>query len=347
MSRGLTSHVVKLSVGIFIAGTSLLYAHTQVVHGQAIEWSRQRTGTMAWLHALFFLDSQKGWAAGSKGILLSTTNGGESWSARTLPGSDTVRDIYFADQMTGWLVCERNIYELKGKDDPRAYLLHTTDGGDSWQRVQLSEKDTDLDVRLVRAIFTPDGGALVFGEGGAIFARRDPEIKWVRKQVPTRHLLLGGTFIDQLRGWIVGAGPTILLTNDGGETWELSSLANAKGVRLTAVSFVNSRLGWAVGSDGVVFRTIDGGGTWQPLNSGVTADLNDVKFVSANEGWAAGSQGTIIYTNDGGLHWAVERTGTEHPLERLFFADRSHGWAVGFGGTLLSYGLASTPPLRK
>ncbi|HKG79433.1 MAG TPA: hypothetical protein VKA78_08440, partial [Pyrinomonadaceae bacterium] len=35
-------------------------------------WARQRTGTMSWLHSVFFLDQNRGWAVGSKGTLLRT-----------------------------------------------------------------------------------------------------------------------------------------------------------------------------------------------------------------------------------------------------------------------------------
>src|SRR2546422_672060 len=143
-----------------------------------------------------------------------------------------------------------------------------------WKRVNIV--DVDVDTRLVRAVFSRGGRGWVFGEGGALFATRDAGETWVRLQIPTRHLLLGGTFIDDDRGWLVGAGATILETSDGGDTWHLSKLTDAEGVRFTAASFVDNRLGWAVGLGGKVFRTINGGRTWQPQNSGVAVDLLDV-----------------------------------------------------------------------
>jgi photosystem II stability/assembly factor-like uncharacterized protein len=308
-------------------------------------WVRQPSGTLAWLHAIFFLNEQKGWAAGSRGTLLATTDRGKTWQARRLPTSDGIRDIFFTDESNGWLVCEPNIYELQNKQDPRTYLLQTNDGGSEWRKINLDPKDPDI--RLLRVMFSSPERGWVFGEGGVAFTTRDSGLTWVRLQTPTRYLLLGGTFIDDNRGWLVGAGATILQTSDGGDTWHLSRLFDANGVRFTAASFIDNRLGWAVGNQGAVFRTLNGGRTWQRLNSGVNTDLYDVKFIDASEGWAVGAGGTAIYTLDGGLHWSVEPTGTEHPLERLFFADRDHGWAVGFGGTLLTYVRDSEPSLRK
>ena len=299
-------------------------------------WMRQRIGSLAWLHAVFFLDKNRGWAAGSRGTLLTTVDGGKSWQAESQPTVDVLRDIYFTDDQNGWLLCEANLYDLKGKDDPRTYLMQTSDGGVNWKRINI--QGAEVNIRLVRVIFSR-GRGWVFGEEGAIFTTRDSGVTWTRLQSPTRHLLLGGTFIDDDRGWLVGAGATIIQTSDGGESWHISRLVDASraGVRFGATSFVGNRLGWAVGSGGSIYHTENGGRTWQPQSSGITADLLDVKFLDATEGWAVGAEGAIVHTNDGGRHWTAERSNTEHPLERIFFAGRTHGWAVGFGGTVVAY----------
>lgn len=303
---------------------------------QAGTWARQPAGSMAWLRGVFFIDQNRGWAAGSKGTLLRTEDGGRTWKATAASTEDIVRDVYFIDEQNGWLVCEVNQYQLKNLDDPRSYLMKTTDGGANWTRVEI--KDFDVDSILVRAVFSRGGRGWAFGEAGAIFATRDAGETWVRLRSPTRRLLLGGTFVDNDRGWVVGAGATIIQTSDGGDTWYQSSLPGVeKTVRFTATAFIDNRLGWAVGSAGSVFRTTNGGRTWQRQESGVEVDLFDVKFVDAQEGWAVGAEGTIIHTTNGGGTWTTERSGTEHQLEKVFFTDKSHGWAVGFGGTVVAY----------
>ncbi|HYY59604.1 MAG TPA: YCF48-related protein [Pyrinomonadaceae bacterium] len=313
-----------------------------VASAASAAWSRQRTGTMAWLHAVYFLDEQRGWAVGGSGALLATTDGGQSWVVMRRPTDDALRDLYFADERHGWLVCERSIYLLKEKDEPRAYLMNTTDGGATWRRVDVSGMDADA--RLVRALFTGGGRAWAFGEAGALFATRDGGQSWVRQRVPTHHLLLGGAFLNGTEGWIVGAGATLLQTSDGGETWRAGTIMGPSEVRFTAVSFVDRWRGWAVGGEGRVFATTDGGRNWRAQVSNVSADLYDVRFLDALEGWAVGAEGTVIHTKDGGRRWAREASGTTHPLERLFFVNRERGWAVGFGGTIIAY--APTAPKR-
>lgn len=300
---------------------------------------------MSWLHSVFFIDQNRGWAVGSRGTLLSTVDGGRTWKRKSTPIEDTIRDIYFTDDQNGVLVCERSIYDLRTNDEPRAYLLKTMDGGEHWKRVTI--RGGAIDARLMRAVFSRDGRGWAFGEGGAMFVTNDGGSSWSRLQAPTRYLLLGGAFINERSGWLVGAGSTILQTSDGGETWHQARFAGP-GVRFNATSFFDDRFGWAVGSDGAIFRTINGGRSWKRQVSGVSADLFDVKFLNAAEGWAVGAEGTVLHTQDSGINWKIERSPTPHTLERIFFTDRHHGWAVGFGGTVIAYGASDqTPRLRR
>jgi photosystem II stability/assembly factor-like uncharacterized protein len=322
-------------------------------------WTKQRSGSFAWLHAVYFLDENKGWAVGGRGTLLSTDDGGNTWRVSRRPTEDALQDVYFSDEQNGWLVCERSIYDLKTKEEPRTYLLRTMDGGATWKQVNVIGKDADA--RLVRALFTDAGRGWAFGEEGALYTTRDGGDSWERQRVPTRNLLLGGWFLNSEQGWLVGAGATLLQTNDGGETWRAGTLLGlavapgkneeARRVRFNAASFVDKRRGWAVGAEGRVFTTQDGGRTWSEQASNVVADLYDVKFLDSLEGWAAGAEGTLIHTVDGGRRWTVEPSGTTHALERLCFVGHTHGWAVGFGGTIITYtpnAASPKPPvLRK
>jgi photosystem II stability/assembly factor-like uncharacterized protein len=320
----------------------LLTAHCSLLNAHAAPWTRQQSGTMAWLRAVHFLDQNRGWVVGSNGTLLATNDGGRTWKRLHSPTEDNLRDVYFANEQSGWLVCERDVFKLKTIDEPRTYLLRTDDGGLSWVRVTLA--GFDVNARLVRAVFSDRDHGWAFGESGAIFATRDGGANWTRQTLPTKHLLLGGAFVDEARGWLVGAGATVLQTIDGGVTWHPGIVRDGAGARLTATSSVGSRLGWAVGSAGRIFATTDAGRTWFQQRSSVSVDLTDVKFVDAAEGWAAGAQGTLLHTTDGGAHWLVASSGTSHALERLSFVDQNHVWAVGFGGTIISYTPNASPP---
>lgn len=347
---------LKSILSTFVISCALLFACALNVCG-AGAWKMQSSGTMAWLHAVCFVSEDHGWAVGGGGAMLETVDGGATWRRLQRPTEDTIRDVYFADERIGWIVCERSVYLLKTKDEQRAYLMNTTDGGASWKRVNIkggdkdSNKDSDADARMVRAVFTEGGErGWIFGEGGALYTTRDHGATWARQTVPTRRLLLGGAFLSDDQGWLVGAGATLLQTSDGGETWREGRIASvgpeANGnseasrnasLRFNAASFVDARHGWAVGANGSVYATRDGGRTWRAEDSNTDVDLYDIKFLDALEGWAIGAEGAIIHTADGGVHWTLVPSGTTHPLERLAFINRERGYAVGFGGTIIAY----------
>ena len=310
-------------------------------------WESQASGTLAWLRAVYFVDERTGWAVGSKGALLQTEDGGRTWAVRPRPTEDTLRDVYFTNEETGWLVCDRSIYLLKTKEEPRSYLLKTVDGGASWSRVEVTGQD--VDVLLTRVAFVDEARGWAFGEMGALYATTDGGASWSRQRVPTKHLLLGGAFLEAGQGWLVGAGNTILYNPDG-DGWRAGSSPVSTATRFNAVAFADERRGWAVGERGLLLVTTNGGRAWFAQESNVGVDLTDVKFLDRQTGWACGAEGTIIHTTDGGAHWQIEPSSTRHPLERLSIASRGRAWAVGFGGTIIRYAddaQAAPPPQLK
>ncbi len=337
-------------------------------YAQAGAWTRQTSGTLAWFHSVYFLDAERGWAVGGNGRISATTDGGRTWRANRPPADDTLHDVFFSDSETGWLVCERSIYKIKSETEPRSYLLKTTDAGKTWTRFEVTKPDVIL--RLRRIVFADRAHGWTFGEAGTIYATTDGGASWTKQLVPTRHLLLGASFLDNQQGWIVGGSGSILWTADGGAQWRgiatnpdtrSRTIASTTGAartvtaapqsslqptrpRLNAVSFVDSKRGWAVGASGTVVVTVDSGRMWRNQNSNTDVDLLDVKFTNANEGWAVGAEGTIIHTTDGGRVWQTEPSGVTHTLERMCFVNSQAGWAVGFGGTILARVSTSTPP---
>jgi photosystem II stability/assembly factor-like uncharacterized protein len=321
----------------------LLTAHCSLLTAFASPWTRQPSGTMAWLHSVYFLDRNRGWVAGSNGTLLATTDGGTTWRKLSPLTKDTLLDVYFADQQVGWLVATRDILKLKTNESP-SYLLKTEDGGMNWRSVVLSSSDTNS--RLVRLVFADAEHGWAFGETGVVFGTNDGGAHWMRQTATTQHLLLGGAFANEAHGCLVGAGGTIIHTSDGGMNWQTSFVREGAHVRFNAASLVGNR-GWAVGAAGQIFATNDGGRTWFAEVSHTDGDLLDVNFIDASEGWAVGAGGIMLHTQDGGTHWFAESIDTSHALQRLFILDRSHAWVVGFGGLILRFGEARAPQLKS
>ncbi len=293
-------------------------------------WTKQNSGTLAWLRSIYFSDQNKGWVVGSKGTYLTTDDGGKTWIQDKKITKDDIRDVYFSDEKNGWLLCERNIYNLGNQSV--SYLMRTFDGGTSWETFNFSEgKD-----RIARFFFAVDGSGFAVGENGALLSLQNDKRTWKKLALPVRYLMLGGKFTDNLHGLLVGGGGTILFTEDGGLSWNQGKIAGDQKTKLTSVFFVDQKAGWATGEAGKIFFTNTGGKVWLEQVSTVVENLSDIFFVNSEEGFAVGDGGMILHTTTSGKIWSIEKANSKHKLEKVFFVEKK-GFAVGFGGTILTY----------
>ncbi len=127
------------------------------------KWTKQNSGTLAWLRSVYFVNQDKGWIVGSKGTFLTSVNGGKTWKQNKKIIEDNILDVYFSDEKNGWILCERNIYNLG--DQPPSYLMKTFDGGASWEKFNFSEGRE----RIARFFFAADSSGFAVGESGAFF----------------------------------------------------------------------------------------------------------------------------------------------------------------------------------
>jgi photosystem II stability/assembly factor-like uncharacterized protein len=297
-------------------------------------WRKIESGTLGWLHAVYFLNDNKGWIAGSQGTFLTTEDGGKTWRQAAKFTEDKIRDVYFSDAQTGWILCEHDRFTL-GKASP-SYLMKTADGGASWETIEIDKGR----IRLSRLFFDKKGFGYAVGEGGIFYALQDDRRTWKKSALPVSYLMLAGTFPGEFQAALVGGGGTILFTDDAGMSWNKATLAGELNTRLNSVFFINQKIGWTVGAAGKIYTTSNGGRFWREQNSGVTKDLTDVFFLDTAEGFAVGDNGTILHTTTAGNIWNAIKPAVKHRLERIFFAG-NRGFAVGFGGTILVYDSAA------
>src|SRR5262249_45671116 len=136
-----------------------------------------------------------------EGVILRTTDGGESWNRLDL--ATALADVFFVDADTGIAV---------GTDCTQAVILRTSDGGASWTR-QPSP--------------TPSG--------------------------------LGGAGLADGNTGTAGSGSEVTVhTTDGGEHWSVRHTGSGS---LRRVAFGDANTGTAVGSSAIL-HTTDGGFTW-------------------------------------------------------------------------------------
>lgn len=145
--------------------------------------------------------------------------------------------------------------------------------------------------------------------------------------------------------WVVGEKSTILLTTDGGKTWQaqLGGDPEATDDPLTKVFFLDAKNGWAMTDRGKILGTRDGS-TWAEL-SAVSGTTKGVWFQSPQTGLEiensdSTSQSTLRRSDDGGKSWkpisrcSVEATvgGLPRKLDCVMKTAAFLSPTVGFAG---------------
>jgi len=291
-------------------------------------WMSQDSGTLAGLRSIYFVDDENGWIVGSRGTLLTTSDGGVSWKQQKKFTTDNIRDVYLSDPRTGLLLCEGDVFKNPGTSP--SYLLRTVDGGRNWQRIDFPGSSE----RIARLVVAKGGRVYAVGEGGVMWEIQGEKPELKKTGLPIPNLILAGKFTDELNGVIAGGRGAALFTMDGGVEWNRASVTGTAPATINSVFFVDKGTGWMAGAEGKLYFTSNGGRAWSERSSGVSADLLDVFFVNSKYGVAVGDQGTIIETSTGGDVWNRVNVKSASRLERVWLNSK-RGFAIGYGGTIL------------
>ena len=296
-------------------------------------------GVWGHLQDVEFTNGLNGWAVGSDGLILQTTDGGRTWLQTIIETERPVYywNVYFRDENVGFIT------------GTRGTILKTTDGGQTWEfKEAINESRLDregnpavLRRRLIDAWMVDEQIGYMVGENDTFIKTTDGGESWTGtgKRVAvgnTRNNFERIHFASPTIGWIVGSFGTILRTTDGGQTWENQDAGvdnNLKGV-----DFVDENTGWISGQEGVILHTQDGGDTWTKQETNSYDSLYDIAFVDSQTGWTVGDFGTILHTSDGGQTWTRENAGNLPSLYAIDAIDKGHRWGVGEGGIVVGIG---------
>lgn len=284
------------------------------------------------LEAVSVIDAQHAVAVGDNGTILTTSDGGVTWSSHDIGIAGAhINDVSFVNADDGWVMA------ISGSAEPDL-LMHTTDGGATWVA------HGPHGASHVDFISATRGWAC---GGNTVWSTRNGGADWTAIHLHFNWSLTDVTFADAHHGWVVGDRsaqygsyeyPIILATTDGGATW--TRQYNPRGIdegELGSVSFSDATHGWATGgklgelSGSLILATSDGGATWTEQAIGATGNVGGVDFVDAAHGWIADGT-TIFATTDGGSSWASQSVGV--PVDEVSFHDDLTGYATGPDGDI-------------
>jgi photosystem II stability/assembly factor-like uncharacterized protein len=222
-----------------------------------LSWTKVEISGLSEVSAVYFADSQTGWAGGPTGEIYRTVDGGQTWAKRKGPLNYEVRQIQFVDSLNGWAVGYLYISTQKRM----VALFRSADGGENWE--QLLNVDADSKGSVVSIFFLDKKrGWGIEGWQGKIIRTQDSGQSWAIQESDPDLRWNAVFFVDDLNGWAVGRG--ILHTSDGGSTWKYQLDPETATTQLIGITFTDPMHGWAIGHDEIL-RTEDGGKVWKPV----------------------------------------------------------------------------------
>jgi len=294
----------------------------------AQSWQAQFSGVDNSLRSVFFTDEHNGWAVGSFGAVVHTTNGGENWNQQSSGSNKDLNCVHFIDSITGWICGSQGT------------ILKTTDGGNSW-----SPQNSATVFNLLSVHFANDSVGWVVGTNGTISKTTNGGTNWITQNSPFTEVINDVDFVDDLYGWAAtfesgSVETTIIKTTDGGDFWELVTLPMLIPLPVFSVDFIDRNTGWVVGYLEIIYKSIDGGYNWFEQQLGLSSTPEgflSVSFADENNGWTVGYDGVIGHTSDGGDHWTAQSSGTSDILWDVYIVNPNAGWIVGDNGLILKY----------
>ena len=235
------------------------------------------------------------------GSLYHTTDGGATWQ-RVDTGKRAETDICSLyvnpDNPKEVFVGVMDVWNVGFDVENDAYLLHTTDGGATWEPLQLPGVSPNVNV-----IGIMSDGRLYAATGETVFVSEDDGEHWTELAHPE------GT--NDL--WDLAVSPEdpqtiylpyllgVLETKDGGETWSVQN----RGISHMTINILetsDAEGGTLFASGDGVYRTTDNGQTWTRVRDYGSDELVPNPH-SPGTWWQVIDRGDTYATNDNGDTW--------------------------------------------
>ena len=188
---------------------------------------------------------------------------------------------------------------------------------------------------LLLDVVTVGSNTIAVGEYGHVIISPDNGATWNQAtDVPTRNTLTSVSFYDEKNGLAVGHDMTILRTEDGGNSWELTYNDREIELPLLAVYYVNKNYALAFGAFSQVLESNDGGKSWESraLSDDAEDDfhLNDAFKGASGDIFVPAEFGNVYRSQDGGKSFEALTT----PYDGSFWGGMSLS-----NGDLLVWGM--------
>ncbi len=267
-------------------------------------WNLVPVPVVCSLRSVCFLTNRVGWIVGGAvrrqgsdtyGVVLQTTDGGETWESTGGSNLPLLHDVQFFDLDQGVAVGESNSQFPTGvlttSDGGKTWTPVTGKAGDGWRCTAFLDLTSGFVAGRLGRYTSVSAGAVQPAPPGASGLRGIADVT------------IGADF----RGWLVGDGGLVLRTETGGVAWRQPEGDFPRELRdvmdFHAVATADDSV-WLAGQPGsVIWHSADEGQTWTAQETGNPLPLQAIAFSSPTHGCAVGALGRILRTSDGGKTW--------------------------------------------
>lgn len=308
------------------------------------KWIQIAQPTTSDLFKLSFLDTARGWACGSDGVIIKTTDGGVTWITLETGTRNMIKDIFMLDGNKGWAISWKEFQDTLSFFG--TIMLTTSNGGDSWTNTEFPVRATYFHSIL----FLDSLNGWLGGEGGALMRTIDGGKRWtpavVDSSIFTGWPILNINFFSRLLGFAMGGRMdfvgVIWRTTNGGDRWTPESISPEPIYELHFVDSMNiiGIVGdWDFGAS--IIRSSDGGEQWEYTYLGIFGQPRTMDFRTPSEGWVPlGNQ--LMITTDTARTWYIQEILGHRTIYDLVFVDSTIGYAVGDSGFVFKYSYKPT-----
>jgi len=286
------------------------------------QWYLLNSGTSLNLNSVYFLNKDFGWACGDSGIVLSTIDGGDSWSQIITSNLVNLRAIVFVDSLHGIVV---------GSD---CSIYKTSNGGESW-----SLKNINPEINLNDVKFISPTKALIVGDNGKMLLSSDQGNNWQDISDQYQEDLLNISLLNENYGWVSG-DYCFKITTDEGNSWTFRSSNNDGNRVFIYNASLMYKMGWThlppPGYEPLMHieKSTDLGNSWTPQNAPHNIGYwKSIFFCSSQIGYILKDFG-FLYTTNQGTDWS-ENSFLNNNMNSIYFIDSTTGWVVGTDGWIL------------
>jgi photosystem II stability/assembly factor-like uncharacterized protein len=240
------------------------------------------------LVAITFVDDRHGWAVGHLGMILATSDGGETWAQQRLDASvdQPLFSVAFRDLNEGWAV---GLWSL---------VLHTTDGGKNWEtlKVDAAPGARKADKNLYH-VFLDQGGTLyVAAEQGNVLRSKDGGHSWTYLHTGYAGSFWTGVVAHDGAILVGGLRGNVYRSTDEGASWV--PVQTGTQLSITRLSELDEEI-VGVGLDGLVVRGKPRDAQFSARQLGDRTTFTSLA-VAADGRWIMTSKSGIVVLGKGG-----------------------------------------------